>query len=428
LKLACGLTEFPREILDLADTLEVLDLSGNQLCALPGDFSRLRKLRIVFASGNPFTELPEVLGQCPQLSMIGFKANRIRQVAGDALPPRLRWLILTDNEIDALPPQIGNCAQLQKLMLAGNRLRFLPEELAACSRLELLRLAANRFDELPAWLLHMPRLAWLAYAGNPFSEAWEAAAMVDTPIAEIRWDDLRMQEQLGEGASGVIYRAQVLERGGASRPVAVKLFKGAVTSDGLPDCEMAACIQAGDHANLIAVAGKVKDHPANTHGLVMELIDPQFRNLAGPPSFESCTRDVYHADARFDAADVIDMAHGIASAACHLHGRGVMHGDLYAHNILHDGRARVLLGDFGAASFYSTNHDDSSAALERLEVRAYGCLLEELIERCNWPASVEQSGIARKLAKLKDSCLSEEVHSRPLFQRIAADLLALKSR
>jgi len=31
LKLACGLTEFPREIFDLADTLEILDLSGNAL-------------------------------------------------------------------------------------------------------------------------------------------------------------------------------------------------------------------------------------------------------------------------------------------------------------------------------------------------------------------------------------------------------------
>jgi hypothetical protein len=30
-KLACGLTEFPREIFDLADTLEILDLSGNAL-------------------------------------------------------------------------------------------------------------------------------------------------------------------------------------------------------------------------------------------------------------------------------------------------------------------------------------------------------------------------------------------------------------
>src|SRR3569623_926653 len=113
----------------------------------------------------------------------------------------LRCLILTDNQIDALPPQIGDCAHLQKLMLAGNRLRFLPEELAACSRLELLRLAANRLDELPAWLFRMPRLAWLAYAGNPFGDALEAAALTDTPIAEIGWDDLRLQEQLGEGAS-----------------------------------------------------------------------------------------------------------------------------------------------------------------------------------------------------------------------------------
>ncbi|MEC5404217.1 leucine-rich repeat-containing protein kinase family protein [Paraburkholderia sp. MPAMCS5] len=425
LKLACGLTEFPREIFDLADTLEILDLSGNALSALPDDFARLRKLRILFASGNPFTELPEVLGQCPQLSMIGFKANRIRSVPGSALPPRLRWLILTDNEIDALPREIGQCTQLQKLMLAGNRLRCLPEELAACSRLELLRLAANQFDALPAWLLRMPRLTWLAYAGNPFSEVLEAAAWVDTPIADIPWNDLHLQAQLGEGASGVIYRA---EHGGASRPVAVKLFKGAVTSDGLPDCEMAACIRAGDHANLIAVTGKVKDHPADLHGLVMELVDPQFRNLAGPPSFESCTRDVYDADASFDVADVVTMAHGIASAACHLHRRGVMHGDLYAHNILHDGRARVLLGDFGAASFYSTGNPDLSTALERLEVRAYGCLLEEWIDRCNASVSGEQAGVVEQLTKLKDRCLNDDVQSRPLFEQIVSALPVLKIR
>ncbi|WP_025599439.1 leucine-rich repeat-containing protein kinase family protein [Burkholderia sp. WSM2230] len=428
LKLACGLSEFPREIFDLADTLEVLDLSGNALTALPDDFARLRKLRILFASNNPFTELPQVLGQCPQLSMIGFKANRIRTVKGNALPPRLRWLILTDNQIDALPPEIGNCGHLQKLMLAGNRLRFVPEQLAACTRLELLRLAANQLRELPAWLFRMPRLAWLAYAGNPFAEALEAAALHDTPIAGIGWEDLRVHEPLGEGASGVIYRAELCASGSAGRPVALKLFKGAVTSDGLPDCEMAACIRSGDHTNLIAVAGKVKDHPANAHGLVMELIEPQYRNLAGPPSFESCTRDIYDANARFSPADVVDMAYGIASAACHLHRRGVMHGDLYAHNILHDGQARVLLGDFGAASFYSTGDRESGAALERLEVRAYGCLIEELIDRCNWSDAFAQADAAAKLASLKGRCLSEDVESRPLFEQIASELLTLKAR
>ncbi|CAE6738506.1 leucine-rich repeat-containing protein kinase family protein [Paraburkholderia domus] len=424
LKLACGLSEFPREIFDLADTLEILDLSGNALSTLPDDLPRLSKLHTIFASDNPFTELPEVLGACSQLSMVGFKANRIREVSGKSLPPLLRWLILTDNEIEALPPEIGACAQLQKLMLAGNRLRTLPEELSACSRLELLRLAANQLSGLPAWLLRLPRLSWLAFAGNSFSETLETAALSDTPIADIRWDELKLEQQLGEGASGVIYRAALLAHDDdASRPVAVKLFKGAVTSDGLPDCEMAACIRAGDHPNLIPVVGKVKDHPADAHGLVMELIDPQFTNLAGPPSLESCTRDVYGADTRFDLASALSIAYGMASAACHLHRQGVIHGDLYAHNILHCGQGRALLGDFGAASFYATDDRDLSAALQRLEVRAYGCLLEELIDRCDWPNA--EADIAAKLVALKQNCLSEDIGSRPLFDEIASVLRQL---
>lgn len=31
------------------------------------------------------------VGQCQQLSMIGFKNNRLQQVPGEALPPQLRW-------------------------------------------------------------------------------------------------------------------------------------------------------------------------------------------------------------------------------------------------------------------------------------------------------------------------------------------------
>ena len=426
LKLACGLSEFPREIFDLADTLEVLDLSGNALTTLPDDLPRLARLRIFFASNNPFTELPEVLGQCSQLSMVGFKANRIRTLSAHALAPQLRWLILTDNEIEALPAEIGRCTQLQKLMLAGNRLRRLPDELAACSRLELLRLAANQFDELPPWLLRLPRLSWLAYAGNPFSEALETSALIDTPIADISWDALQLEEPLGEGASGVIYRAQLRDpSAGVTRPVAVKLFKGAVTSDGLPDCEMAACIRAGDHANLIPVTGKLRDHPSGAHGLVMELIDPQFVNLAGPPSLASCTRDIYDAGARFDPAFVLRIARGIAAAACHLHQRGVMHGDLYAHNILHDGQEHVLLGDFGAASFYASDDSHTAVALQRLEVRAYGCLLEELLERCKGLAGRAHAHLAAQLAALRDACLDEDVDNRPLFGEIVTRVAAL---
>jgi hypothetical protein len=420
LKLACGLTEFPREIFDLADTLEVLDLSGNALSTLPDDLSRLHRLRILFASGNGFTEFPEVLGTCAQLDMIGFKANRIRAVPRGSLPRALRWLILTDNEIDALPAEIGDCSRLQKLMLAGNRLRALPAEMAACRSLELVRLSANRLDALPDWLLRLPRLAWLASAGNPFGAAPEAAASAEPGVADIDWTSLTCDQKLGEGASGVIYRAQWRPDRHAPRAVAVKLFKGAVTSDGLPDCEMAACLHAGRHPNMIPVIGKVRGHPDGTHGLVMELVDPALTSLAGPPSFASCTRDVYAADARFEPAAAARIALGIASVAAHLHARGIMHGDLYAHNILHDGAGGALLGDFGAASVYDVNDRARAARLERLEVRAFGYLLGELLARCE-PRAWEGS---HALDALAAACLNEDIDARPSFGEVSAVLAA----
>lgn len=395
LKLSCGLTSFPREIFDLADTLEILDLSGNALAELPDDLPRLGKLRIAFFSDNRFTELPEVLGSCPQLSMVGFKANRIRTITAQALPRRLRWLILTDNEIEALPEEIGHCSQLQKLMLAGNRLQALPGSLARCKRLELLRISANRLAELPAWLLALPRLSWLAYSGNPCAAAAEAQALTALSIDDIPWNSLELEHRLGEGASGFIHHASYQPADGPAEPVAVKLFKGAVTSDGLPCSEMAAAIGADRHPSLIGVVGRVSGHPAGVSGLVMELISPDFKRLAGPPSFDSCTRDIYPADTRFDMATALHIAHNIAAAARHLHERGIMHGDLYGHNILHCGRGRALLGDFGAASFYHADGGALAQGLERLEVRAFGCLLEELLDRCDalpeYPETLELS-------------------------------------
>jgi hypothetical protein len=404
LQLACGLSEFPREIFELADTLEILDLSGNALSSLPDDLPRLHKLRIIFCSDNRFTELPAVLGACAALTMVGFKANRIRTVPAASLPPQLRWLVLTGNEIEQLPAELGRRPMLQKLMLAGNRLRALPAEMAQLHRLELLRIAANQLTELPAWLPALQRLTWLAYAGNPFCAERELA-MESAPAAGIPWDALRLEQKLGEGASGVIHRAAY-----GGEHVAVKLFKGAMTSDGSPLCEMAACISAGAHPNLIPVLGQVGHHPDGAHGLVMSLIDPEFRNLAGPPSLDSCTRDIYEDGKRFGADAMLAIAGGIASAAAQLHRRGIMHGDLYGHNILHCEQGRTLLGDFGAASFYDPA-GPAAAQLQRLEVRAFGFLLEELMTRCD--------GAPPFLAPLRAACVDADSAARPLFADIA---------
>ena len=420
LDLAAGLTEFPTEIFTLADSLEILNLSGNALSSLPPDLGqRLPKLQVLFCSDNRFTTVPEVLGQCPRLEMVGFKANQIHTLPAAALPPALRWLILTDNQLRTLPPEIGNCAHLQKLMLAGNQLTELPETLAACTRLELLRIAANRLTELPAWLLALPRLAWLAYAGNPFCAAAEAESAAAHPIGLINWEELAIEQQLGEGASGVIYRAAWQRPPAAPTEVAVKLFKGALTSDGLPHSEMRACIGAGPHPNLIAVEGKIGHHLTGAEGLVLALIDPSFQNLAGPPSLATCTRDVYAPGLAFSLVTALRIAQGIASAAAHLHARGILHGDLYAHNILTNPAGQALLGDFGAASFFKVDAP-TAPALHQIEVRALGCLLEELVERC--AATLANKKTLDALAALQARCMQPEVAVRPLFGEVCEEL------
>ncbi|PHV46792.1 protein kinase [Janthinobacterium sp. BJB301] len=405
LKLSCDLTDFPREIFDLADSLEILDLSGNALSTLPDDLPRLHKLRIIFCSDNLFTTLPAVLGSCPALEMIGFKANRIRHVPAAALPSRLRWLTLTDNAIEALPDELGKCSELQKLMLAGNCLDSLPASLTNCRRLELVRIAANRFTALPDCLLSLPRLSWLAYAGNPCTEARELAALAGTGAAGVAWQRLALAQQLGEGASGVIYRACL----DGVDDVAVKVFKGAMTSDGLPRSEMAACVGAGAHPGLIPILGTLDAHPQGAMGLVMPLIDAAFRNLAGPPSLESCTRDVYADGVRFDIPQALAIAHGIASAVCQLHARGIVHGDLYAHNILHADAGTSLLGDFGAASMFVPGSPRGDL-LQGIEARAFGVLLGELIAHCATPLPA--------LHALQETCLQEEILRRPRFEAI----------
>ena len=412
LKLACGLKEFPKEILSLADTLEVLDLSDNHMTELPNSISKLKKLKIIFFAGNSFTVFPSILSECPALSMIGFKSNCIKTVPENAFPPLLRWLVLTNNKIDKLPKSIGDCKLLQKCLLSGNIIEELPVEMSSCVNLELLRISANKLKSIPKWLFELPNLSWVAFGGNPATHRIE----LNADIESFQWKEFGIKEVLGEGASGIISKAYWRTK---KEEVAIKLFKGDVTSDGVPEDEMAISIATGEHQNLIKVLGKIKEHPEEKNGLVMELIPPTYINLGSPPSMITCTRDVFDEKNMFSEVELLNISKSIASVCVQLHAKGINHGDLYAHNILVNKNGKCLLGDFGAASFYDVN-SVLACNIERLEVKAYGCLLEDLLSlitenddcvelRCKW----------RKLIK---DCIGADVLLRPSFVDILDEI------
>jgi serine/threonine protein kinase len=371
---------------------------------------------MLFCYNNLFTVLPEVLADCPLLRIIGFKANELTTIPPRSLNPNLRWLILTNNRITDLPAEISKCKRMQKLMLAGNQLTTLPQELSNCSNLELLRISANRLSELPQWLLHMPRLSWLAFSGNPF-----CTIPVVQPLELIHWDELELNGHLGEGASGIISKAS-WRNATARQEVAIKIFKGAVTSDGSPEDEMNTCIAADVHPGLVQLVGQIKGHPEDKKGLVMGLIPPSFYNLGQPPSLQSCTRDVFNDTLTLSVWQIVKIAGTIASVAVQLHDRGIMHSDMYAHNILIDDEANTLFGDFGAACFYDKKYIIQATLLERLEVRAFGCLLDDLLN-----LSSEQSNeTLAKLNVIRDACMVRDVLSRPDFRYLNDELLKLQ--
>lgn len=100
-----------------------------------------------------------------------------------------------------------------------------------------------------------------------------------------------------------------------------------------------------------------------------------------------------------------------------------MHGYLYAHNILITSSGDALLSDYSAASFFDVTDPNQSAKLQRLDVRAFGCLLEELTERCD----DLQEEVRVELETLAFDCQHRDIMARPTFDKICHILSLVQS-
>jgi hypothetical protein len=431
-----NLTEFPRRVFEHAETLEILDLSNNQLSDLPDDLDRLVNMRILFLSDNQFTSIPKVVARCPKLEMISFKSNQLVHVGEDVLPLDTRWLILTDNKLTKLPDFIGKLHRLQKLALAGNCLTELPASMANCKNLELARLSANELSAMPDWIFQLPKLSWLAFSGNAFNRMdagnGQDQAVEYRTVESVALADIELGELIGEGASGYIYRAQWKKQPdalvGTDLSIAVKIFKGSVTSDGYPQDELDCCLTAGEHNNLIKVLAQLDQTDENKKlGLVMALISSDYFNLGLPPSLVTCTRDTFLAETQFSIEHVSKIVFAIAVTLEQLHLKGISHGDVYAHNTMINDQANVLLGDFGAATNLASLPLAQRQAMGSIEIRALGCLLDDVLTQVNSATTnIQQQAMIQKAAELADDCMQPDLSKRPNFIALQQRLLELQ--
>jgi len=100
-----------------------------------------------------------------------------------------------------------------------------------------------------------------------------------------------------------------------------------------------------------------------------------------------------------------------------LHEKGILHGDLYAHNTLYREDGLSYLGDFGAASFYDKKQSNAHI-IERLDIRAFGYFIEDILKRT---VPFSESATVQ-LSLLMQSCLETVVEKRPNFKIVLQQL------
>ncbi|MCC5899545.1 MAG: leucine-rich repeat domain-containing protein, partial [Phormidium sp. BM_Day4_Bin.17] len=120
---------------------------------------------------NQLQELPPELGELYNLRGLDLNHNQLQE-----LPPELGELYnlerldLSHNQLQELPPKLGELYNLERLDLNHNQLQELPPELGELEKLEYLHIEHNRLHKLPDYLEKLRRLRYLDLDHNQLKE------------------------------------------------------------------------------------------------------------------------------------------------------------------------------------------------------------------------------------------------------------------
>ncbi|XP_070073869.1 leucine-rich repeat-containing protein 40 isoform X3 [Drosophila takahashii] len=105
--------------------ISFLNLSNNLLNDLPKEFGVLNTLRELNIANNRFSFIPNCVYELQGLEILIASENHIKtlNVSGLQSMPRLSTLDLRNNDIDAVPPTLGNLTNITHLELVGNPFR-----------------------------------------------------------------------------------------------------------------------------------------------------------------------------------------------------------------------------------------------------------------------------------------------------------------
>ena len=206
----------------------------------------------------------------------------------------------------------------------------------------------------------------------------------DSPEPGMRLGDYVLEEQIGRGGMGVVYRAKQIS---LDRSVAIKLLPNSHLLSPLQlrrfllESRAVAQLQ---HANIVPVYAVGQE--SNTHYFAMQLI-----------SGCSLEKVDYRTWSGQGCRPLISAAIELSDALTHAHASGIIHRDVKPSNILLDEQGKVWITDFGLAlcqsdtrltmsgdligtmNYMSPEQSQGKPVDERTDIYSLGATLYELV-------------------------------------------------
>eukprot|EP01063_Lacrimia_lanifica_P024281 TRINITY_DN32219_c0_g1_i1.p1 TRINITY_DN32219_c0_g1~~TRINITY_DN32219_c0_g1_i1.p1 ORF type:complete len:508 (+),score=284.97 TRINITY_DN32219_c0_g1_i1:57-1580(+) len=170
LKLPAGmLTTIPKEIKNLS-ALQTLILSGNALTTLPKEVTKLPNLKCLEVERNQLTTLPK-LGKLPKLEVLKLGKNELTDLTFLKDCTQLAILQAEMNDIksmDGIP--FKNCPRLAEIVLSQNPIEEIPDEIGECPILAKLSMKETKVTELPLAITGLKKVKEIAMDGSPLAD------------------------------------------------------------------------------------------------------------------------------------------------------------------------------------------------------------------------------------------------------------------
>lgn len=163
------ITELPRQLF-MCHGLKYLDLSDNELQAIPSAISSLVNLQYLNINRNTLASIPDSMKALKHLLFLDLSVNPLEKLP-DTITNliALQELYLNDTYLEYLPGNFGRLAHLRILELRDNYLMILPKSLSRSTELLRLDIGQNEFQQFPEVIGRFLKLKELWIDGNSFT-------------------------------------------------------------------------------------------------------------------------------------------------------------------------------------------------------------------------------------------------------------------